>query len=208
MQAGTQTQAQAWAEEDWSVDDGRGRFLDAFARVVERHGLSKVRVRDVADELGVSRVTVYRQVGTVPDMTALLFQREIARVLPSASSWVGEADAVGALVSTLAGVARVLRAHPVLDKVIRDEPALLGQYLVRDLPTVLRESAAVGAVMLEDAMRRRKLARRDARHLSEWIARVLLTAVIAPPAQPLEEFFDLGLRPLLEPRKTTRRNTR
>ena len=191
------------------MSDSRSRFLDAFARAVERHGLSHVRVRDVADELGVSRVTVYRQVGTVPDMTALLFQREVARVLPSASSWVEEADAVDALLRALATVARVLRAHPVLDKVIRDEPALLGQYLVRDLPVVLEQSAALGAAMLEDAMRRRKLVRRDSRHLSEWIARVLLTAVIAPPtSHTLEEFFDLGLRPLLEPATTQRRQRR
>jgi AcrR family transcriptional regulator len=186
-------------------DDGRGRFLDAFATVVRRHGLSKARVRDVADELGVSRVTVYRQVGTVPEMTALLLQREVSRVLPDPTAWVEAKKPVDALIAVLAEVAAVLRSHPVLDKVIRDEPHLLGEYLVRDLPRVLNESRTIGASLFEDAIGRGILARRDPAHLADWVGRVLLTAVIAPPAQPLDEFFDAGLRPLLEPPTATKR---
>jgi AcrR family transcriptional regulator len=189
-----------------AADDTRDRYLDAFARVVQRHGLSHVRVRDVADEVGVSRVTVYRQVGTVPDMTALLFQREIGRVLPDPTRWALDDNPVDGLIALLADTARVLRDHPVLAKVISDEPHLLGQYLVRDLPRVLEESAAVGAELFEAAMRRGLVADRDPLHLADWVARVLLTAVIAPPRGSLKAFFDAGLRPLLEPpRAATRR---
>ena len=195
----------ATRSDDAVTSDARDRYLDAFARVVRRHGLSHARVQSVADELGVSRVTVYRQVGTVPEMTALLFQRELARVLPDPGRWVGEADAVGALIRTLADIARVLRGHPVLDKVITDEPHLLGTYLVRDLPQVLAQSAAMGASLFNDAMRKGKIATRDTGHLADWVARVLFTAVMAPPSGSLEAFFDAGLRPLLEPGPVTRR---
>lgn len=186
----------------------RDEYLDAFARVVQRHGLSHARVRDVADELGVSRVTVYRQVGTVPEMTALLFHRELAKVMPDPTRWSLDDDAVSALIAMLADVARVLRTHPVLDKVISDEPHLLGQYLVRDLPRVLEQSASVGAPLFEDAMKRGTIASRDPRHLADWVGRVLFTAVIAPPAGSMRDFFDAGLRPLLEPERATTRRRR
>jgi AcrR family transcriptional regulator len=175
-------------------------YLDAFARVVQDKGLERTRVQDVADAVGVNRVTVYRQVGTVREMTHLLFERELQRSLPDVAGWASADDAVGALVSLLADVVRVFRGHPVLTKVIEDEPHLLGPYLLRDLPEVLGRSAHVSEGLLTWAMESGRLARRDPAMLGEWVARVLVTAVLAPPAGPLEEFFDEGLRPLLEVR--------
>jgi AcrR family transcriptional regulator len=180
--------------------DTRDPYLDAFARVVQRKGLERTRVRDVADEVGVNRVTVYRQVGTVRDMTHLLFERELQRSLPDVSSWATADDAVGALVSLLAETVRVFRNHPVLTKVLEDEPHLVGPYLVRDLPEVLGRSAHVSTGLLLWAMEAGRIARRDPERLGEWVARVLVTAVLSPPAGSLEAFFDEGLRPLLEPR--------
>src|SRR3546814_18879186 len=40
-------------------------YLDAAARCFTRFGITRTRVPDVAAEVGVSRVTVYRPVGTV-----------------------------------------------------------------------------------------------------------------------------------------------
>jgi AcrR family transcriptional regulator len=175
------------------------RYLDAFVLVVQRHGLSRARVQDVAEEVGVARVTVYRQVGTVRDMTALLFNRELARVLPDPMRWTVDDDAVTALIELLAGMATVARDHPVLRKIITDEPQVLGPYLVRHLPEVLARTAAMGGPLLAGAIERGAIAAHDPHWLADWIARVLLTAVIAPPEGPLEEFFDAGLRPLLQP---------
>jgi AcrR family transcriptional regulator len=175
-------------------------YLDAFARLVEQRGLERTRVRDVADEVGVNRVTVYRQVGTVRDMTQLLFERELRRSLPDVTGWATADDAIGALVALLADVVRVFRAHPVLTKVLEDEPHLLGPYLLRDLPEVLGRSAHVSEGLLTWAMERGRIARRDPARVGDWVARVLVTAVLSPPAGDLEAFFDAGLRPLLEVR--------
>jgi AcrR family transcriptional regulator len=181
-------------------DTARDPYLDAFARLVQEKGLERTRVQDVADAVGVNRVTVYRQVGTVRDMTHLLFERELQRSLPDFAGWATAEDAVGALVQLLADVVRVFRAHPVLTKVLEDEPHLLGPWLLTDLPEVLGRSSYVSQGLLTWAMEGGRLARRDPAHLGEWIARVLVTAVLAPPtAGTLEEFFDEGLRPLLQP---------
>jgi AcrR family transcriptional regulator len=175
------------------------RFLDAFARVVERHGLSRARVQDVADEAGVSRVTVYRQAGTVREMTQLLLERELHRTLPDAAGWAVDDDPIRSLVDLLARMVQAARSHPVLAKILRDEPQLLGPYLVRDLPEVLARSAEVGSALFLRAMERGRLADRDPARLGDWVARVLVTAVLAPPKGSLRDFFDAGLRPLWEP---------
>ena len=177
----------------------RDPYLDAFARVVQEKGLERTRVQDVADAVGVNRVTVYRQVGTVKDMTHLLFERELQRSLPDVAAWASADDAVGALVSLLADVVRVFRAHPVLTKVLEDEPHLLGPYLLRDLPEVLGRSAHVSEGLLTWAMEGGRLARRDPARIGDWVARVMVTAVLSPPEGSLEAFFDEGLRPLLAP---------
>src|SRR3546814_393937 len=56
-------------------------YLDAAARCFTRFGITRTRVPDVAAEVGVSRVTVYRQVGTVEDMARLLLARAMHRIL-------------------------------------------------------------------------------------------------------------------------------
>src|SRR5579884_3492717 len=56
-------------------------YLDAAARCFGRFGISRTRVPDVAAEVGVSRVTVYRQVGTVEDMARMLLARDMHRLL-------------------------------------------------------------------------------------------------------------------------------
>jgi AcrR family transcriptional regulator len=51
-------------------DEARARILDAAARCVERFGSSKTRLADVANELGVTRQTVYRYFPSVSEMLA------------------------------------------------------------------------------------------------------------------------------------------
>src|SRR3546814_18542456 len=58
-------------------------YLDAAARCFVRHGLRRTRLTDIADDAGVSRLTVYRQVGTVEDAARLLLARAPARLVYS-----------------------------------------------------------------------------------------------------------------------------
>src|SRR3546814_20607382 len=58
-------------------------YLDAAARCFVRHGLRRTRVTDIADDVGVSRVTVYRPVGTVEAAARLLLAPEPDRLVTS-----------------------------------------------------------------------------------------------------------------------------
>jgi AcrR family transcriptional regulator len=51
-----------------SVAEARQRIVDATARCVDRHGVAKTTLSDVAAELGVTRQTVYRHFGRISDI--------------------------------------------------------------------------------------------------------------------------------------------
>jgi AcrR family transcriptional regulator len=48
------------------------RIVDATARVIDRRGVAKTSLSDVATELGVTRQTVYRHVGSLPAAVSLV----------------------------------------------------------------------------------------------------------------------------------------
>ncbi|MFJ8927442.1 TetR/AcrR family transcriptional regulator [Streptomyces sp. NPDC102364] len=50
--------------------EARQRIIDATARCVDRHGVTKTTLSDVAAELGVTRQTVYRHFGRLSDIIA------------------------------------------------------------------------------------------------------------------------------------------
>ncbi|MBD0022480.1 TetR family transcriptional regulator [Gordonia pseudamarae] len=55
-------------------EEARSRILNAAIASVERHGVSKTTLADVANELGVTRQTVYRYFKSVNDMLAAVAQ--------------------------------------------------------------------------------------------------------------------------------------
>ncbi|MEV4004794.1 TetR/AcrR family transcriptional regulator [Actinomadura sp. NPDC049753] len=51
-----------------SEAEARQRIVDATVRCIDRHGVAKTTLSDVANELGVTRQTVYRHFGRISDI--------------------------------------------------------------------------------------------------------------------------------------------
>jgi AcrR family transcriptional regulator len=66
--------------ESASTDDARERILAAAERCIERHGIRKTTMDDVASEVGLSRPSVYRYFADRDDLLIELISRR-ARVL-------------------------------------------------------------------------------------------------------------------------------
>lgn len=172
-------------------------YLDAAARCFARHGLRRTRVTDIAEEVGVSRVTVYRQVGTVEDVARLLLARELDRLVTSLVSTLMAADDADGIVAVIASAVEFATEHPVLSKVLRDEPDLIGAFVIAELSTLIDR-----LLLLADPVVRRladldRGARFDIPVLAEWVARVVVTMVVAPPGEPPEKFLGKVLLPAL-----------
>ena len=179
-------------------------YLDAAARCFARFGITRTRVPDIAAEVGVSRVTVYRQAGTVEDLARMLLARDMHRLLmglPAVAQGAVGPETVVRLVETIIEHAR---SHPVLTKVLEDEPHLLGPVLVSDLGTVAGRVADVVVPLLDALMDAGHLARRDARVVAEWLVRLTVTLILAPPPGDLRAFLSELLVPALTPTKESR----
>ena len=175
-------------------------FLDAAARCFLRYGVRRTSMQDIAAEAGVERTTVYRQVGTKDSILRLLTAREIHRHLGTvlARTDLAGADTPRRIVRLVAEMCALVRDHPVMAKVLADERDLLGSGGA-ELGSVFDRIAAVTAPAIESAMADGLLARRDPVVLSQWIARISATVVLAPPPGDLEAFLAEVLLPALSP---------
>lgn len=172
-------------------------YLDAAARCFARHGLRRTRVTDIADDVGVSRVTVYRQVGTVEDVARLLLARELDRLVTSLVPTLMAADDADGIVSVIASAVEFAIEHPVLSKVLRDEPDLVGAFVIAELPTLIDRLLVLADPVVRRLADLDRSSRFDIPVLGEWVARVVITMVVAPPTEPPEQFLGKVLLPVL-----------
>jgi AcrR family transcriptional regulator len=61
-----------------NTDDARERILDAAGRCIERHGIHKTTMDDIASEVGLSRPRVYRYFADRDDLLIELITRHDA----------------------------------------------------------------------------------------------------------------------------------
>jgi AcrR family transcriptional regulator len=174
-------------------------YLDAGARCLARHGVSRTSVADVAREMGISRATVYRQVGTIDQLAVLLFAREVHRLLEALPEQVTGLSGVDAVIRMATLVTRFARDHPVLRKVLDDEPEIAGAHLVLGLPAVLDRVRPVVVPLLAAGIATGELADRDPEILLDWTVRLVTSVVLVPPPGEVGDYFDDVLRPVLTP---------
>lgn len=178
-------------------------YLDAAARCFARHGLGRTKVVDIADDLRVSRVTVYRQLGNVESAARLLLARELDRLLSSLLPRVASATNIDDVVGVIAEAVRFAIEHPVLSKVLRDEPELVGVFVVTELDSLLDRLRLLAAPVLSRLHSLGTAPPIDLTDLADWVTRVLVTLVIAPPPGDVDQHLRSVLGPLLSapPRK-------
>lgn len=177
-------------------------MLDAAARCVQRYGWARTSVRDVAREAGVERTTVYRRVGSMPDIFRLLVALELHRLIVDLpSSLPADADGPGLVTNLLASAVERSLVHPVVAKVQADEPELIGAFLASGVSELIGRAASTLGPMLRVAMDAELIAGRDPQVLAECIVRLGLSLLVAPPPGDLRVFLAEILHPLLRPSK-------
>jgi AcrR family transcriptional regulator len=176
--------------------------LDAAARCFARHGVTRTSMTDIGRELGVSRSNIYRQLGSVDRTVRLLLARELHQLVSGRLvEVIGHARGPETVIALLAEVVDYSRRHPVLTKVLADEPEIIGPYLVTDLPIVSAQVAGMIQPLLKHAMATGLIASQDARALAGWLVRLAVALILDPPDEAVRPLLDQLLLPVLAPRK-------
>jgi AcrR family transcriptional regulator len=175
------------------------RVLDATATCIARHGLARTSMTDIAREMHVARSTLYKQVDSVPKAAWLLSCREAYRFFDQFTDIVKESAGPQALLRLIAEFIRYVTTHPVMVRLLRDEPTLIGDVMTNDVAGLLDYSVALVTPFLNMAMDSGMIRRVDPKLLAGWIGRMILILIVAPPSGDLDDLLDATLLPVLVP---------
>lgn len=165
------------------------RFLDAAMRAFLRHGVSRTRIPDIAEEADVSRTTVYRVVGPVERVAAALLEREVGRLLDVVTTAFRSANDWESVLEVCAEAIEEVERHALLRKVRDDEPAIIGTALVKQIGPVIDMASKALEPSFADLQTRGVTSGRDHRLVAETLVRLGITYVLAPPDGRIRRFL-------------------
>lgn len=166
----------------------RDPLLEAAASAFRDQGLHRTTVADIAKRAGVSRPTVYKHLGDRDAIAEALLGRELGRFLTALEPVLQRATSVrGLLVEGLVFSVAYARNHPLLGRLIADEPHVALPWLTTQAGPVLGGAVAVLTPHL------RRLGRTaGAERVAEWATRLGISLVLLP--HPAEGDGHDGLR--------------
>jgi len=97
----------------------RDRLLDAAASITSADGWGSVTMSKIAGEVGVSRQTVYNELGSKPEIAQELVMRELGRFLEVVREHIeAETDVVEAIRGACEGALHMAESNPLLKAVL------------------------------------------------------------------------------------------
>jgi TetR/AcrR family transcriptional regulator, repressor for uid operon len=157
------------------------RILDAALALVAASGLRHLTMDDVAARAGVGRMTVYRRFGSRQQLTDALAVRECRRCLSEIGAALDPAKSIDERAADLfLATLRVIREHPLLERLARVEPDALLYELNRDGSAVFRLVRDFLVAQIRVAQRAGELVEVDPEPLAEIAVRLGASFVLMP----------------------------
>jgi AcrR family transcriptional regulator len=173
------------------------RALDATAACLARHGLARTSMTDIARDMGVARSTLYRHFSSVEEAAWTLLARESYRFFDRFGQVVASGAGPDAVVELATEFVRFASTHPVVARLLHEEPDFVGRVVSRHFAQLVDYAAAVVTPLVETAMAAGVLRRRDPARLAQWMGRVVAICILAPPEGDLEGLLEEMLLPVL-----------
>lgn len=161
-----------------AVGSAEARVLDSAKACVERWGMAKVTIDDIANDAGVSRATLYRM---FPGGKDVLFEalrvRELEEFFTRLASHLDHADDLeDLLVRTVVSATREMRDDLHLAVMLASEPGeTLTSLTVDGLPRITRVATIFLVPLVDEYLPRRESAR-----LVELLVRLVISYFLAP----------------------------
>jgi AcrR family transcriptional regulator len=170
------------------VDELGERILDAAVEAASIHGITRLSVADVAKRAGLSRPTLYKRYPSKQALVSAAIVREAARVIEAVQRAVDAVDrsegGKGALIAGIGTALRLLRDHPLLDRIVRSEPETLVPALTTDDGLILAVVRPPIEAMIAD--RFEPLDPVTSRRVADMLTRLLISYALNAPDDPPE----------------------
>jgi AcrR family transcriptional regulator len=180
------------------------RVLDAVERCLARFGVKRTSMTDIAREMGVARTTLYRQVTSLEEAMALMSSRRFYRFLDEVIELSAQGISAETFVTVIVRTVRTALADPVIQRILHDEPEILGDYLTTGSVAALAEQiSALLTPVVQAAMGTGLIRAGDPKMAAGWIVRIVLALGVAPPPDDeLEDTVRFVVQPMLDPKAT------
>ncbi|HEX6249644.1 MAG TPA: TetR family transcriptional regulator [Nocardioidaceae bacterium] len=174
----------------------RDRLLDAAASITAAEGWGAVTMAKLADEVGVSRQTVYNELGSKPRIAEELVMRELDRFLDVVRSrMAAESDLVAALRSACEGTLEEASANPLLEAILASAHTG-GSDLLPLLTTQSQGLIGTARAVVVESLREQgfETGLRDDELLTavDAVIRLVLSHVMQPVKPPAEAAEDIA----------------
>jgi len=173
----------------------RERVVEAAVALTTEVGWAQVTMARIADRVGVSRQTVYNEVGTKPGLAEAMILHELDRFLGVVNLAFDDAptDLVEAIRGATRGVLELAQDNPLLHAVVSATHGADTELLPL-LTTHAESLLAAAKIVIKDRIEPYALALDDA-HLEaaiDMVVRVVLSHVMQPSASPVETADDIA----------------
>ena len=173
----------------------RARIVDAAVALTTEVGWSRVTMAHLADHVGVSRQTVYNEVGTKPGLAEAMILHELDRFLGVVNDAFDThpGDLVAAIRAASRGVLQLAQDNPLLHAVVSATHGADTELLPL-LTTHAESLLAAAKVVIRDRIDPYALSLDEA-HLDaaiDMVVRVVLSHVMQPSASPAETSDDIA----------------
>lgn len=166
------------------------RILDAALEISAASGVRHLTMDEVADRAQVGRMTVYRRFGSREHLEEALAVREARRCLVELDSTVDPgAPVADQIAQGMLTSLRLIREHPLLERMSRLEPAAALAALTAEGSAVFAMGRSFVAARIEEAQRAGAVDRGlDAEYAAELIVRLGFSFLLIPQsALPLSD---------------------
>jgi len=185
----------AGASRPAAVGGLRERLCDAAAAVITSEGWARVTMARLADEVGVSRQTVYNEIGTKNDLAEAVVLRELERFLAGVIRSFDEnpTDLIAAIRDSARRVLKYAQKNPLLHAVVSATHGADTELL--PLLTTHAESLLVAAKMVvaeRIAGYRIELEPHRVDAVIDMVVRLVLSHVMQPSADPAATADDIA----------------
>lgn len=157
------------------------RILAAAYEVFQARGVAAGTMSDIARCAGIGRATLYRHFRGKDVVLEALVLREARDLFAVLDAELGTDEEPGSMFERgLLAALGHLRAHPLLQRVLREEPESILPLLTVQGAPLLEAAVDFATPYIERAVKTKRLAPVDARAAAEWGARILLSLLLTP----------------------------
>ncbi|WP_319430541.1 helix-turn-helix domain-containing protein [Mycobacterium sp. RTGN5] len=186
--------------------EARKRIIDTALRLVDRRGAARTTVSDIADELGITRRTVYRYFTGTDELFAAAAEAALGSFVTQIDRVVADMDVTGQLVEVVAYIIERLPQEPQLALLLANDRSNMFSRAMLTPDVIARCRAVLHHAQIDwDQL---GFDDRMIDELVELLLRMIQSMVIAPPDPPrsgaeLRAYLHRWIGPALTPRAST-----